>query len=316
MMPKAMSRVPPQRIDAVRAFNRFYTREIGALREGLLDSEFTLAQARVLYELGQSSTTATALAANLGLDEGYLSRILRRFEQRGMLSRRAASADRRERTIALTASGRAAFRRIDARSRSEVGGMLQRLPAATQARLVAAMRSVQQVLQASAEAPAVSLRTHRAGDWGFIVQQHGVLYAREYGWNERFEGLVAGIVAEIARDFDPLRERCWIAEIGGERVGSVCLVRKSASVAKLRLLLLDPAARGHGVGRRLVGECTAFARAAGYRKIVLWTQSNLGAARHLYVAEGYRLVSRQAHDEFGKKLTAENWELDLGRDGS
>ena len=321
-MPNASAR----HISAVRQFNRFYTREIGALREGLLDSEFTLAEARILYELGQADTTAAAMGEQLAgefafdpetleqlrLDAGYLSRMLRRFEQRGLIARKASATDRRARRIALTARGRAAFRRIDKASRREIEEMLARLPPDGQQALVGAMQAVERLLDGRAEsATKVALRTHRDGDWGFIVQQHGTLYAREFGWNQRFEAMVAQIVGDIARNFDPTRERCWIAEIGGERVGSVCLVRKSARVAKLRLLLLDPAARGCGLGRRLVSECTAFARSVGYRKIVLWTQSSLAPARHLYKEAGYRLVSSEPNDEFGKKLVAENWELDV-----
>lgn len=309
-MPNASAR----HVAAVRQFNRFYTREIGALREGLLDSEFTLAEARMLYELGQADTTAAVMGEQLRLDAGYLSRMLRRFEQRGLIARKASATDRRARRIVLTARGRAAFRRIDAASRREIAQMLARLPAGGQQTLVGSMQTVERLLDARPEGEAtVALRTHRAGDWGFIVQQHGTLYAREFGWNQRFEAMVAQIVGDIARDFDARRERCWIAEIGGERVGSVCLVRKSARVAKLRLLLLDPAARGCGLGRRLVSECTAFARGAGYRKIVLWTQESLAPARHLYKEAGYRLVSSEPNDEFGKKLVAENWELDLAQ---
>jgi DNA-binding MarR family transcriptional regulator/N-acetylglutamate synthase-like GNAT family acetyltransferase len=308
-----MPRPTAANVAAVRRFNRFYTREIGALREGLLDSEFSLAEARILYELGQSGTTATALCAQLRLDAGYVSRVLRRFEQRTLIARKADSGDRRERRITLTARGRAAFRRIDAASRREVGALLARLAPGAQTALVASMQSVERLLDAEVAPRVATLRTHRAGDWGFIVQQHGTLYAQEFGWDQRFEALVAGIVEGIARDFDARRERCWIAEIAGERVGSVCLVRKTDRVAKLRLLLVDPAARGHGLGRRLVAECTAFARAAGYRRIVLWTQSTLAPARHLYREAGYRLLSSAPNDDFGKQLTAENWALDLAR---
>jgi DNA-binding MarR family transcriptional regulator/GNAT superfamily N-acetyltransferase len=308
-----VSKPDPANVAAVRQFNRFYTREIGVLREGLLDSEFTLAEARVLYELGQRGTTAAVLGDQLRLDAGYLSRMLRRFEQQRLIARRAESADRRARSIALTAHGRAAFRRIDAASIREIGDLLAKLPAAAQQALVQAMQTVERLLESRPTPPVATLRTHRAGDWGFIVQQHGTLYAREYGWDERFEALVARIVGDLARDFDPLRERCWIAEVDGVRVGSACVARKSDTVAKLRLLLVDPAARGHGLGRRLVGECTQFARSVGYRTIMLWTQSNLKAARHLYREAGYRRVSQEPNTEFGKKVTAETWTLDLTR---
>jgi DNA-binding MarR family transcriptional regulator/GNAT superfamily N-acetyltransferase len=309
----ASSGIEPARIDAVRRFNRFYTREIGVLEEGLLHSDFTLAEARLLWELGQASTTATLLAAAMRVDEGYLSRMLRRFESRGLVARTPGARDRRQRRVALTARGRTAYRRIDAASRREIGALLARLPAPAQQAMARAMATIEHALAGDALPPIARLRTLRAGDWGFIVEQHGVLYAREFGWDRRFETMVTRIVADLARDFDRTRERCWIAELGGERVGSVCLVRQSPSVAKLRLLLLDPAARGHGLGRRLVHACTTFARSAGYRRIVLWTQSNLAAARHLYRQEGYRLVSSEPNQEFGRGLVAENWALDLAR---
>ena len=302
------------RIESVRRFNRFYTRAIGVLREGLLDSDFSLAEARVLYELAcRARPTAGVLARDLGLDPGYLSRILRRFERQRLIVRAPAADDRRARTIALSAAGRAAFRTIDARSRAEVRALLAPLPDATQATLTSAMAAIERTLsepEPEARVPIV-LRTHRPGDLGWIIQRHGELYAQEYGWDERFEGLVAQIVAEIVAHFDPRRERCWIAEAGGARVGSVCLVKKSATVAKLRLLLVEPAARGCGLGRRLVDECSAFARAAGYRRITLWTQRNLVAARSIYSAAGYRLVASDAHRSFGRRLVGETWELKL-----
>ncbi|HEV8503405.1 MAG TPA: bifunctional helix-turn-helix transcriptional regulator/GNAT family N-acetyltransferase [Casimicrobiaceae bacterium] len=305
--------IDPARIDAVRRFNRFYTREIGVLEEGLLHSDFTLAEARLLWELGQAATTATLLAGKMRVDEGYLSRMLRRFESRGLVTRTPGNRDRRQRRVALTARGRAAYRRIDAASRREIGAMLARLPTRSQRAVAGAMATIERTLAGDAATPVARLRTLRAGDWGFIVEQHGALYAREFGWDRRFEAMVARIVADIARDFDRKRERCWIAEIGGERVGSVCLVRQSHTVAKLRLLLLDPAARGYGLGRRLVHACTTFARSAGYHRIVLWTQRNLTAARRLYRQEGYRLVSSEPNREFGRGLVAENWALDLVR---
>jgi DNA-binding MarR family transcriptional regulator/GNAT superfamily N-acetyltransferase len=306
--------VDPAEVAAVRGFNRFYTREIGVLDEHLLHSPFTLVEARILWELGQATTTAAALCDALRLDAGYLSRTLRAFEARSLIARRRSGSDGREREISLTQGGRAAYRKLDAASRREFGALLASLPMPARATLARSMRDIERVL-APAAMPAqgrATLRRHRAGDWGFIVEQHGRLYAREYGWDQRFEALVARIVGELARDFDPRRERCWIAELDGERVGSVCLVAQSARVAKLRLLLVDPAARGHGLGRRLVEACTRFARSAGYRRIVLWTQHNLVAARALYRDEGYRLVSSEPNREFGKGLVAENWALDLG----
>ena len=225
----ASSGIDPARIDAVRRFNRFYTREIGVLDEGLLHSDFTLAEARLLWELGQAATTATLLAAAMRVDEGYLSRMLRRFESRGLVTRTPGDRDRRQRRVALTARGRAAYRRIDAASRREIGAMLARLPARSQQAIAGAMATIEHALAGDAATPVARLRTLRAGDWGFIVEQHGALYAREFGWDRRFEAMVARIVADIARDFDRTRERCWIAELGGERVGSVCLVRQSAT---------------------------------------------------------------------------------------
>ena len=300
------------RIEAVRHFNRFYTRAIGVLREGLLDSAFSLAEARVLYELAhRERPTAGALARDLGLDAGYLSRILRRFERKRLITRKPVASDRRAQSIALAADGRAAFRVIDARSRNEVRALLTPLPDAAQATLIGSMSAIERTLSEPDARPSIVLRTHRPGDFGWIVQRHGELYALEYGWDERFEGLVAQIVATIVASFDPRRERCWIAEIDGQRAGSVCLVRKSAAVAQLRLLLVEPAARGVGLGHRLVDECTAFARSAGYRTITLWTQRNLVAARRIYVAAGYELVASESHARFGHALVGETWELSL-----
>jgi DNA-binding MarR family transcriptional regulator/GNAT superfamily N-acetyltransferase len=304
--------VSAARVTAVRAFNRFYTRRIGVLREGLLDSPFSLAEARVLYELGSGKgLTAGAIGVALDLDAGYLSRILARFEARKLIARVRAAGDRRERTIALTATGLRAFRTIDRASRSETRTLLAPLSDSRQRRLVTAMTTIETLLAAPVVAAPATLRAPQSGDWGWIVERHGALYAQEYGWGAAFEGMVAGIVAGMVANFDAATERCWIAEQEGERVGCVCVVRQSARVAKLRLFLIEPSARGQGLGGRMVAECTAFARAAGYRTLRLWTQSNLAAARHLYTAEGYRLVERTPHRDFGVPLTAETWELDL-----
>jgi DNA-binding MarR family transcriptional regulator/predicted GNAT family N-acyltransferase len=300
------------RIAAVRTFNRFYTRRIGVLREGLLDSPFSLAEARVLYELGSAEgLTAGVIGHALDLDAGYLSRILQRFETRRLIARVRATIDRRERTIALTAAGQRAFRTIDRASRAETAALLRPLSDTQQQCLVAAMTTIETLLEPPAAPLPATLRAAGAGDWGWIVERHGVLYAREYGWGQAFEGLVAGIVAGMVARFDPAAERCWIAEQQGARVGCVCVVRHSARVAKLRLFLLEPEARGQGLGRRMVAECTTFARAAGYRSVRLWTQSNLEAARCLYTAEGYRLVERKPHSDFGVPLVGEIWELKL-----
>lgn len=303
--------VSEQRIEAVRRFNRFYTRQIGVLHEGLLQSPFSLTEARVLYELARRpGVTASALAADLGLDAGYLSRILRGFGARGLLTRTRSRADGRQTHLRLSARGEAAFAPLDQASRSEVGALLGRLSEAQQNGLLGAMERIERTLGApAAAAPPYVLRPHRPGDMGWVVHRHGALYAEEYGWDERFEALVAGIVAQFVERYQPAREHCWIAEQGGENVGSVFLVEHSAEVAKLRLLLVEPWARGGGVGARLIQECQRFARDAGYRKITLWTNSVLHAARHLYEKAGYRLVREEPHHSFGHDLVGETWEL-------
>jgi DNA-binding MarR family transcriptional regulator/N-acetylglutamate synthase-like GNAT family acetyltransferase len=301
------------RVHAVRRFNRFYTRQIGLLREGLSGSPFPLTEARVLYELAnRTAPTATELSRDLGLDAGYLSRILRSFEKRGLLRRTPSTRDGRQHHLALTAQGRRAFAPLDARSHEETGGMLSALSAAEQARLVEAMRTIETLLGQRGEPKApYLLRLHQPGDMGWVVQCHGAVYAAEYGWDERFEALVAGIVARFIERYDPKRERCWIAERDGETVGSVFLVRHSETVGQLRLLIVDPKARGLGIGERLVGECVRFARQAGYRKVRLWTNSVLLAARHIYVKAGFRLVHKERHRSFGHDLIGETWELGL-----
>jgi len=301
------------RVASVRRFNRFYTRQIGVLEEHLSRSPFSLAQARVLYEVARHpDTTATALGVSLGLDAGYLSRIVASFERHGLVARRRSRADARRAHLTLTPGGRAAFAALDAASQRDVAAMLARLSGPAQARLVAAMRTVEELLadRPAARRPYV-LRDYRAGDLGWVVERHGALYAEEYGWGARFEALVAGIVARFVQRQDRARERCWIAERDGERVGCVFLVKKSASAAQLRLLLVEPAARGLGLGRTLVDECTRFARRAGYRKIVLWTNSVLDAARHIYQTAGYRLVKQERHEDLGTDPSFEIWELKL-----
>jgi DNA-binding MarR family transcriptional regulator/GNAT superfamily N-acetyltransferase len=301
------------KIDAVRRFNRFYTRQIGVLQEGLLDSAFTLTEARLLYELAQrGTTTAAELGRELGLDSGYLSRILGGFERRRLIERRASESDGRQALLSLTAAGRRAFAPLDKRSAAEVGAMLESLSDTAQARLVAAMASIEQLLGLRAEGAApYLLRPHRPGDIGWVIQRHGALYAEEYGWDETFEALVAEIAATFIRDFDPKRERCWIAERAGENVGSVFLVRQSDEVAKLRLLLVEPGARGLGIGKRLVDECIGFARRTGYRRLELWTNDILTAARRIYQAAGFRLIHQEPHHSFGKDLVSQTWQLDL-----
>ncbi len=299
-------------IDALRRFNRFYTRRIGVLREGLLGSPYTLTEARLLYELAQGErATASALGRDLGLDLGYLSRLLQGLRRRGLVRAKRAAHDGRQSLLTLTAKGRQAFRVLNSRSRDEMASMLKPLGERDRNRLVEAMRTVQGLLTIGKTDSAVLLREHRPGDLGWVVQRHGALYAEEYGWDERFEALVAGIVARFVKHFDAARERCWIAEIDGERVGAVLVVKQSRSTAKLRLLIVEPGARGRGLGRRLVEECIAFARAKGYRKLVLWTQSNLAAARAIYKQCGFRRVRKERHSSFGYDLVGEFWQLAL-----
>jgi DNA-binding MarR family transcriptional regulator/GNAT superfamily N-acetyltransferase len=299
-------------VDAVRRFNRFYTRRVGALRAGLLGSPYPLPEARLVYEIGQRRCTASELAADLDLDAGYLSRLLQGLKRRGLLSAKRSAQDARASVLCLTGKGRKAHALLDTRSRDEVAAMLGGLPGGDRERLVGAMQTVESLLeQKSSFQNSISLRGHRPGDIGWVVARHGALYAAEYGWDERFEALVAEIAAKFIQQFDAAGERCWIAESGGEPVGSVFLVRQNKTTAKLRLLLVEPRARGQGLGRRLVRECVAFARAKGYRKLALWTQSNLAAARAIYKAEGFSLVSTEKHASFGVRLTGEYWELKL-----
>ena len=297
-------------VDAVRRFSRFYTRRVGALRGGLLGSPHPLPEARLIYEIGQrGECTASELARDLDLDAGYLSRLLQSLKRRGLLTARRSARDARARVLALTARGSKTHAQLDSRSRDEVAGMLGGLAGGERERLVGAMRAVESLLEK--KSPAVSLRAHRPGDLGWVVSRHGALYAEEYGWDIRFEALVAGIAAKFINQFDPARERAWIAELDGEPVGSVFVVKESKTVAKLRLLIVEPRARGHGIGRRLVRECIAFAREKGYRKLVLWTQANLAAARAIYKAEGFKLAGTEKHHSFGARLTGEYWELKL-----
>ncbi len=305
------------RIEAVRRFNRFYTRQIGVLHDGLLRSPFSLTEARVLYELAaRDRPTASELARELGLDAGYLSRILRGFEARRLIRRTASAVDGRQSHLWLTDAGRAAFAPLEQASRAEAGAMLALLTEPQQRCLLDAMGTLQRLLDSrpdGAPEPGVPLllRYHQPGDLGWIVHRHGVLYATDYGWDERFEALVAEIAAKFIREHDPKRERCWIAERDGEIVGSVLLVRETDEVAKLRLLLVEPKARGQGIGARLVQECERFARTAGYRTIRLWTNSVLAAARRIYERAGYRLVESTPHRSFGHDLVGETWELTL-----
>ena len=300
-------------VEAVRRFNRFYTRRVGALRAGLLGSPHPLPEARLLYEIGQRrQCSAGELAASLDLDAGYLSRLLAGLRRRGLLQAKRAPQDARRSLLSLTGKGRKSCAQLDSRSREEVAGMLGALAGGERERLVGAMKTVESLLERKSPArDAVSLRAHRPGDIGWVVSRHGALYAAEYGWDERFEALVAEIAAKFIQQLEPQRERCWIAEVAGQPVGSVFVVQENRTTAKLRLLLVEPRSRGMGLGRRLVRECIAFAREKGYRKLVLWTQSNLAAARAIYKSEGFRLAKTEKHASFGVRLTGEYWELKL-----
>jgi DNA-binding MarR family transcriptional regulator/GNAT superfamily N-acetyltransferase len=302
-----------QRVEDVRHFNRFYTQQIGVLREDYLRSPFPVTEARVIYELAhQGETTAAELSGQLGLDPGYLSRILRRFRERGLVATRPSQVDGRQNLLRLTEQGDEAFASLNSRSRNQIGEMLSGLAEADQQRLVEAMRTIQSLLGAPEERSVpYLLRPHQPGDMGWVVHRHGVLYAEEYGWDERFEALVAGIVAKFVEHFDPKRERCWLAEREGEIVGSVFIVKHTEDVAKLRLLLVEPKARGLGIGRRLVEECVRFSRRSGYSKVMLWTNSVLVAARHIYERAGFRLMEAEPHHSFGHDLVGETWELAL-----
>jgi DNA-binding MarR family transcriptional regulator/GNAT superfamily N-acetyltransferase len=300
-----------RRAEQVRRFNRLYTREIGALTHRLLDSPYSLTEARVLYEIAHlRDATANRLCKELGLDAGYVSRIVTGFRERGLVSRDPAATDRRQHILSLTPKGRSAFNTLDQRSHEEVRAKLGQLSAIDQEELVEILERVAALLgkRSSASAPFV-VRPHRSGDIGWVVERHGVLYTREYGWDSSFEALVAEIAAQFLRNFDAKREACWIAERHGSRVGSVFLVRKTDRVAQLRLLLVEPSARGFGVGRHLVRECGRFARDAGYQTITLWTNSVLHAARRIYEETGFRLVDEKPHHSFGKDLVGQTWEL-------
>jgi DNA-binding MarR family transcriptional regulator/GNAT superfamily N-acetyltransferase len=309
----------PTRADpahAVRRFNRFYTRQIGLLDEGLLQSPFSLTEVRLLYELAHHpGITATEVREILALDAGYLSRILRGLRRQGLVAARAPAADRRRRELSLTDRGRRTFEGLDARSSEEIGTMLARLSRAERRELIAAMQGIEHLLGKTAGPPRagdeVLLREPKPGELGWVVKRHGELYAADYGWDADFEGLVAGIVGQFAAEHDRRVERCWIAELRGEPAGSVFLMKKSEAVAKLRLLLVEPWARGHGVGSRLVEECLRFARGAGYARVTLWTNDVLHAARRIYQRAGFRLVEETPHHSFGHDLVGQTWELDL-----
>lgn len=306
-----------QQIAAVRRFNRYYTRQIGVLRKTFLDSPYSLGEARVLYEVAsRRAPTASDIARSLDLDAGYLSRVLRNFERRGLIRRQTSSKDARQSHLTLTARGQKSFTPLDARSQRDTAAMLAKLEPADRARLIAAMGAIEGLLGGAPAAEVASqrnyiLRPPRPGDFGWIVKRHAELYAQEYLWREPFEGVCAQIVADFVNKYDASRERCWIAESNGENVGTVMLVNDGDGVARLRLLLVEPKARGLGIGARLTDEAVHFARGAGYRKITLWTHSVLTAARHIYQGAGFKLMRSEEHQSWGQPVVSEHWDLEL-----
>ena len=299
-------------LGAIRAFNRFYTKVIGALNEHLLGSGFSLPEARLLYELAhRKSPTAAELASDLAVDPGYLSRLLRGFLDRGLIARAPSAADGRQNLLSLTETGHAAFAPLDRRSDEAVAALLAPLSPADRSRLVAATKMVASVLGQPRAAASYVLRGHQPGDIGWVIHRQGKLYAEEYGWDETYEALVAEILSAFVKTFDSRRERAWIAEIDGAIVGSVFLVKQSDDIAKLGLLYVEPAMRGLGLGARLVDECIAFGRGTGYRTLTLWTNDVLSAARHIYEKAGFHLISQGRHKSFGKDLVGQTWELTL-----
>jgi DNA-binding MarR family transcriptional regulator/GNAT superfamily N-acetyltransferase len=314
--------VPDTQIASVRRFSRFYTHLLGVLNEDLLESDLSLTEARVLYELAnRSEPTASEIASSLNLDLGYLSRILRSFSAQGLIRRQPSKSDRRQNLLPLTEAGCSCAKTLAQRSSEQVRQMLAPLSSGQRERLVDSMAAIESLLapsQPTAEIPTAAnpivLRSHRPGDIGWVVERHGQLYSQEYGWDQRFEALVARIAADFIDQYEPEREHCWIAERNGQRLGSVFLVRDTESdpaTARLRLLLVDPAARGLGLGRTLVQQCALFARSAGYKRIVLWTNSVLTSARRIYESEGYRLLHEKPYTAFGKELVSQDWQLDL-----
>jgi DNA-binding MarR family transcriptional regulator/GNAT superfamily N-acetyltransferase len=306
-----------RRIAAVRGFNRFYTRQIGVLRKTFLDSPYSLGEARVLYEIASGrSPTASDIGRALDLDAGYLSRVLRNFEKRGLIERKKSSSDARQSQLALSARGRKAYAPLEQRSQRSTGAMLGKLKPEDQARLLAAMSTIETLLGGAAAARPQPerryiLRAPRPGDFGWVVKRHAELYAQDYQWTEPFEGLCTQIVADFANKTDQSGERCWIAEMDGDNVGCVFLARDSATVARLRLLLVDPKARGLGLGARLVDECVSYARSAGYKQITLWTHSVLTAARHIYQKAGFTLTRSEPRQSWGQPVVSEHWDLEL-----
>lgn len=302
-----------EHINTIRRFNRFYTRQIGVLREGLLHSPYSLTEARIIFELAhRNNLTASDLGKELGLDAGYMSRILNKLEQQNLIEKTRSDDDGRQRLLSLTAEGQKAFALLDSRSSDEVAEMLSQLSESERIRLAEAMRTIEAILDHGFKyAEPFYLRHHEPGDMGWVIHRHGLVYHQEYGWDESFEALVAQICADFINNYDPQKERCWIAEMQGERVGSIFCVKTDEDVAKLRLLLVLPKARGLGLGTRLVQECIRFARRAGYKKLTLWTNDVLAEARHIYEKNGFELVEEEPHHSFGHDLVGQNWDLML-----
>ena len=297
---------------AIRQFNRFYTREIGVLDGNLLQSGFSLAEARILYELAQTpKIAATEIGEKLNLDRGYLSRMLRAFQRKRLISRQTDAADKRRSFLSLTEKGRTTFTQLDKRSSEDAAGMIANLPPGSVNALLGAMETIQSVLAKNTDKPNYVLRRDRVGDLGLIASRQGLIYEQEYGWDKSYEALVAKILSEFVGRNDTVNERAWIAESHGAILGSVYLMKEDTETARLRLLYVEPQARGLGLGKKLVSECTEFARGSGYKRIVLWTQSTLTAARKLYVNEGYKLIKQEPHHSFGKDLVGETWKLIL-----
>ena len=312
-----MSRPSKSQIASVRRFNRFYTREVGALRKNFLDTPWSLGEMRVLFEIANGAeVTASDIAKALDFDAAYLSRMLARFEKDGLVTRTRSDADGRVSYLGLSAKGRKRFEAANARQLEHTTGMLARLGGAERERLVGAMQAIEALVAGEAKGAGYTLRDPAPGDLGWMVKRHGELYFEEYGWSGPFEGMCAKIVSDFVANFDAKLEKCWIAVMGGEPVGCVMLVKddpkaKKADVARIRLLLLDPRARGMGLGRRLAEECVAFARAKGYRRVTLWTHAELTAARAIYAKLGFRKTGQESHDDWGGKATSEFWDLDL-----
>jgi len=307
-----MAEASSPHVATLREFSRFYTRRLGTLAEGLLDTPWSLTEARVIYELGQAaSTDMAALRATLALDSGYLSRLLAKFDAAGLIARTASATDGRRQALSLTAAGRKLHRTLNERSNRQVGELLKPLPEPARDALAGALRTVMRTLDDQARAPMVVLRGLRPGDLGWIAQRHGEVYAREHGWSQSFEAFVARIAADYLDNHQPGRENAWIAEVDGQRAGCVFCVRNDDETAQLRVLLVEAWARGHGLGARLVDECVQFARDCGYRKLVLWTNDILVAARRIYVAAGFELVREERHHSFGKDLVGQFWEMRL-----